>query len=112
MTPTFITLTLLLGILGVVTFLLAGSIMVNSWKLNLYIKENYKTKLNSYKENFSVYSPTKIISVINEEDQTLIESATRLEKRTRYFVFLFAFCFLSIGILTALGFFLSATNKF
>jgi len=112
MAPTFIALTLSIGCLGIITFLLAGNIVFNSWRLHCYIKENYTTKLDSYKSNYSVFFPTKIINFINDQDQTLIESTTKLEKRTRHFLYLFAFCFLSVGILTVLGFFLSAYDKF
>ena len=112
MAPTFIILTLLLGGLGILTILLAGNIVFNNWKLHFYIKENYASKLDSHKNKYSIFTPTKIISLINDQDSKLIQSTTKLEKKTRYFIFLFVFCFLSIVILTALALTLKVFDKF
>ncbi len=112
MVPTFIVLTLTIGVLGIITIFLAGNIVFHGWKLHSYIKENYEVKLNSYKKSFSLFSSTKIARSINDQDEILIASTTKLEKRAKYFLFLFGFCFVAIVILTALGFILSAYDKF
>ena len=112
MAATFIILGFLIGGLVIIAIVLCGNIVFNSWRLHFYVKEKYPSKIGSYKNKFSLFSATKIIGFFDDYDSTLKEITTPIEKRTRFFLYLFSFCIISIALLTASGLILNVFNKF
>lgn len=111
MATTLIVLTFSIGGLGIITIVLAGNIIYHGWKLHFYIREKYPEKIDSYKNKFIIFSATKIMDVLDSNDSNLKEIATMLEKRTKYFLYLFSFSLLTIALVTASGLVLHIFNK-
>jgi len=92
-----VSLTIILGILiggfVIISIMLCGNVIFQSWKLHYYLKEKYPSKFDIYKSKFSLFSATKIINYLNDNDPTLKEITTIIEKRFRFFCYYFPYAY-------------------
>ena len=110
MTKAFLLLVLIAAISSILALIYCILVVLNSWKLNSYLKEKYKITLNDSQLNYDIFAPAKIINSLGNDDTQLIRYSGNIDRHMNYCLKLFVASIVLI-VLSA-GFSLSTSTWF